>query len=337
MSDTGQLIQVLVIEDNPGDYLLVEDFLLEKFTAIKITHCKSFSDGKKLLHENVKFSVILLDLILQDLQREELVDSVQKTFKNTPIIVLTGYTDLNLARSLLAKGVSDFLLKDEINPELLYKTVVYAIERENFIIGLENSKNTYQNLFDFTPQPMWLFDNESLLFLDVNEAAIEKYGYSRDEFLKMTIRDIRPTSENILLNQSLAERSIIKNTFFAGIFDHLIKSGEKIQVEIYSRFFEYNSSKATLVLANDITEKLHHMNVIESQNDKLRKIAWTQSHETRAPLARLMGLVNLLEIDSVPNKDVKFLFEQLKLSANELDEIICKLVKESKTINSKND
>ncbi|MEB2782041.1 response regulator [Algoriphagus sp. C2-6-M1] len=337
MSDTGQLIQVLVIEDNPGDYLLVEDFLLEKFTAIKITHCKSFSDGKKLLHENVKFSVILLDLILQDLQREKLVDNVQKTFKNTPIIVLTGYTDLNLARALLAKGVSDFLLKDEINPEILYKTVVYAIERENFIIGLENSKNTYQNLFDFTPQPMWLFDNESLLFLDVNEATIEKYGYSRDEFLKMTIKDIRPTSENIFLNQSLAERSIIKNTFFSGIFVHLLKSGEKIQVEIYSRFFEYNSSKATLVLANDITEKLHHMNVIESQNDKLRKIAWTQSHETRAPLARLMGLVNLLEIDSVPNKDVKFLFEQLKLSANELDEIICKMVKESKTINSKNE
>ncbi|MEB2775426.1 PAS domain S-box protein [Algoriphagus sp. D3-2-R+10] len=288
---------------------------------------EAFEEGKVLCY--------LLDLVFPDFQGNELVEIIQRTFKNTSIIILIGYTDLKLARTLLSKGVSDFLLKDEINPEVLYKTVVYAIERENFIVGLENSKNTYQNLFDFTPQPMWLFDNKTLQFLDVNEAAIEKYGYCKDEFITLTIRDIRPKSGNVDLNKFLAKRHSEKMTFYAGIFDHLTKSGKNIQVEIYSRFFEFNSKKATLVLANDITEKLHHINVIENQNDTLRKIAWTQSHETRAPLARIMGLVDLLEIDMNPNQEVSFLFEQIKISAKELDEIIRKMVKESSTINIK--
>ena len=60
-----------------------------------------------------------MDFGLPDLQKEELVEKVQITFKNTPIDVLIGLTDLNLARTLLAEGATDFLLKDEINPEIL--------------------------------------------------------------------------------------------------------------------------------------------------------------------------------------------------------------------------
>ena len=333
MKDINQSIKILVFEDNAGDYLLVEDFLIEKFNTPKITQCKSFSEIEKFSDDYANFSVILLDLDLIDLQKEELVENVQGIFKNTPIVVLTGYTDLILARSLIAKGVSDFLIKDEINPELLYRTIVYAIERENFIKGLEQSKNTYQNLFNFSPQPMWLFDNHSLAFLDVNEATIDKYGYSKVEFLKMTIIDILPKSQNRLLDESLNERSSTKKSFVAGIFTHSRKSGENIYVEIFSRFIEYNSLNATLVLANDITEKLHHLNVIETQNVKLRKIAWTQSHETRAPLARFMGLLSLLEIDMDANEEVKFLFKQLKISADELDDIIRRMVKETEIIN----
>lgn len=336
MTDTFKSIEVLVLEGNLGDYFLVEDFLIEKFISPKITHCKNFSEALKLLNKNVKFSIILVDLVLQDFQGKELVENVQRAFKNTPIVVLTGYTDLKLARTLLSKGVSEFLFKDEINPQLLYKTVVYAIERENFIVGLEKSKYTYQKLFNFSPQPKWLFDNKTQLFLDVNEATIEKYGYSKDEFLKMTIRDIRPKSENKVLDKILADKYSIKKSFNAGIFDHLTKSGKTIQVEIYRRFFKFNSHNASLVLANDITEKLHHIKVIENQNDKLRKIAWTLSHETRAPLARIMGLVDLLDDDMADNNEVNFLFEKIKLSAKEMDEIICKMVKESRTINLEN-
>ena len=316
MKDTSHSIEILVIEDNLGDYLLVEDYLIEKFSTPKITHCKSFTASAKLAAEQATFSVILLDLVLPDFQKEKLVEKVQGIFKDTPIVVLTGYTDVNLARSLIAKGVSDFLIKDEINPELLYRTIVYAIERENFVIGLEHSKNTYQNLFNFSPQPMWLYDNDSLAFLDVNEATIDKYGYSKDEFLKMTLKDIRPKSENELLDKSLTDRAVVKKSFYAGIFEHLLKSGEIVNVEIHSRFIEY---------------------VIENQNTKLKKIAWSQSHETRAPLARFMGLVSLLEIDMNASEDVKFLFKQLKISADELDEIIRRTVNESQTINLKKD
>jgi PAS domain S-box-containing protein len=306
--------------------------LNEKFIQLELQNCSSYKDSEELFNNGNQYSIILLDLILKDLNKEELVNKIQIASKNTPIIILTGYTNLELARNLLAQGVSDFLLKDELSPEILYKSIVYALERENFIEGLNNSRLMYQNLFNFSPQPMWLFDNDSLKFLDVNEAAVNKYGYSRDEFLKLTLKDIRPKEEVIHLENSLEKRKVDKS-LFAGVFKHVNKSGEVMIVETYSREIEYQNTKASLVSAIDITEKVNSLAVIEKQNSQLKEIAWHQSHVVRAPLSRILGIIHLLELESLHSEDAPFLLEQLKKSGEEMDNIIRNIVKETKSLN----
>ncbi len=332
MIKDSQPLSILIIEDNLGDFVLLEDYLLEKFDAIQIIHEESFESAIFTIKSGKKINIILLDLVLPDLQGQTLTEKIQMQTADIPIIILTGYADIALARKILSMGVSDFLIKDEINPEILYKSIVYSLERKSFIRGLDKTKKTYQDLFNLSPQPMWLYDISSLHFLDVNQAAIVKYGYTFEEFKSMTIRDIRPKNEIKFLEDSITQHTLNESYGFAGVFTHILKSGQNISVEIYSSNIEYNDKLVRLVLVNDVTDKLEHLKKIETQNMKLKNIAWTQSHIVRAPLSRILGIINLLELEAFNSDDLPYLINQLKLSGNELDVIVQNIVKESKSL-----
>ena len=119
---------------------------------------------------------------------------------------------------------------------------------------LENSEARYRLLFDSNPHPMWVYDLETLAFMTVNDAAVIKYGYSRDEFLAMTIRDIRPREDVPRLLQNIA--SLQPGVDHAGVWRHLKKDGSLIDVEIVSHTLSLQGRSAELVLANDVTERL---------------------------------------------------------------------------------
>lgn len=79
----------------------------------------------------------------------------------------------------------------------------------------------------------------------------------------------------------------------------------------------------------DISETLHHINTIKMQNAKLRNIAWTQSHVVRAPISRILGIINLIEEEGENFNEIQFWLQQLKISTTEMDDIIKNIVKET--------
>ncbi|WP_114782656.1 PAS domain S-box protein [Botryobacter ruber] len=203
-------------------------------------------------------------------------------------------------------------------------------ERKLAEIELEKSEEKYRNLFDLNPSPMWVFDVNNLQFIDVNEAAVRLYGYSKDEFLGMTIKDIRPVEELEKLEAVLTNSR--SNRFFHDVFIHVKKNGEVIDVDIKSDTVNLGDRIARLVLATDITDQLKHIKAVEEQNKKLREIAWMQSHIVRAPLARIMGIVDLLDNyppEKVRNKDF---LPMISSSAHELDEIIREIVRKAERV-----
>src|SRR6267154_4761618 len=110
----------------------------------------------------------------------------------------------------------------------------------------------YRLLFERNPQPMWVFDLDSLAFLAVNQAALEQYGHSREEFLSMTIKDIRPTEDVSALVEDISRRGA--GIEKAGLWKHRRKDGALIDVEITSQGVDWEGRSARLVLANDINK-----------------------------------------------------------------------------------
>src|SRR5205807_4475766 len=131
------------------------------------------------------------------------------------------------------------------------------------------SEHRYRVLFDDNPLPMWVCDRATLLFLDVNKAAIRIYGYSRDEFLAMTIKDIRPPERIPELLKDLASLDEDLKT----VTMHRRKDGGLLNVEITRHVIQYGDREAILVLANDLTEKLRAQHSEALANEVLDTVA----------------------------------------------------------------
>lgn len=186
---------------------------------------------------------------------------------------------------------------------------------------LAASEKRYSDLFHLNPLPMFVFELSTLRYIDVNRAAVEHYGYSREEFLSMTILDIRPTEDAALVKTTVAEHQNEPQTRLEGIFRHQKKNGEIIRVDIESTIITYHGLQCKIVLAKDVTEQIRYIEAIEGQNKKLKEIAWMQSHVIRAPLSRIMGLLPLLGKQRA-NKEQQQIYEYLVTSADELDRVI---------------
>jgi PAS domain S-box-containing protein len=195
-------------------------------------------------------------------------------------------------------------------------------ERKIANLLLLESEKRYSDLFDLSPLPKWVVDTETLCFLDVNAAAIKKYGYSRDEFLSMTIKDIRPPEDIGKVEELIKEINNTDGLTKRGTFTHKKKDGELIQVDIQSNNMDYRGKKAKLIIAHDITDQLKHIIEIEKQNKKLKEISWIQSHIIRAPLVRIMGLIPIIKNLASDDPEREKVLEYLASSANELDDVI---------------
>ncbi len=204
------------------------------------------------------------------------------------------------------------------------------IKVEQALHELEESEKRYSDLFQLSPLPKWVYDVETLRFLDVNQTAIRHYGYSYDEFLNMTIKDIRPEEELSNLEEAIHASTAGGGLFYEGVFIHQNKQGKRLNVEIKSNAISFKGKMAKVIVANDITERLAYFNALEQQNKKLQEISWIQSHVIRAPLSRLMGLIYLLKNKTSQSElSEKSIIDHIENSAEELDLKIKEIIEKS--------
>ncbi|MGI8609271.1 MAG: putative bifunctional diguanylate cyclase/phosphodiesterase [Candidatus Dormibacteria bacterium] len=127
--------------------------------------------------------------------------------------------------------------------------------------AVHSNEETFRALFADNPHAMWVYDLETLEFLEVNDAAILQYGYTRDQFMAMRITDIRPAEDHDRLMAELrSPRPRLQRT---GKWRHLCHDGSLLQVEITSHLLDFRGREAALVLAHDVTVK-------EELGDQLR-------------------------------------------------------------------
>ena len=135
---------------------------------------------------------------------------------------------------------------------------------------LRESAKHYQLLFDRNPLPMWVFDLQSLRFLAVNDSAIDHYGYSREEFLAMTIEQIRPAEERARLTSFLREEPDTCAT--RGHFVHSTKGGQRMEVEVFADSILMSGRPARLILARDITVERSSVRALQDSEERYRTL-----------------------------------------------------------------
>lgn len=188
---------------------------------------------------------------------------------------------------------------------------------------LQQSEKQYRTYFDDNPTPMWIYDRKTLKFIAVNDAAVFNYGYTKDEFYNMTILDIRPLEHAGKVVESANNfETPYKNS---GNWHHKRKDGSDIHVHITSHLTQSNNEQHVMIMAKDITKRLKTESQLKQaneelkrQNEILREISWSQSHNVRRPLASILGLLNVLRISN-NELEKELCINYIEISAAELD------------------
>jgi PAS domain S-box-containing protein len=153
---------------------------------------------------------------------------------------------------------------------------------------LAAAERQYREMFEGHPESMWVLEAQSLAFLSVNDAAVLRYGYSREEFLAMSILDILPQEE---VQAAIARFQKTENgqTFVAGVSMHYRKDGSLIEVELANHKMQFGGRQAYSVLARDVTERNRNERSLRESEERLRLLAGRLQQvreEERARLAR---------------------------------------------------
>lgn len=204
--------------------------------------------------------------------RNKVADPVGNVIKEGVVVGLANHT------ILISKSGKEFPIADSGAPvfdddgELNGVVLVFRDQTDEYFYRreLEQSNNLYKLMFEANPQPMWIYDLATLAFLEVNNSAVQHYGYSREEFLGMTLRDIRPPEDvDALLNDILKTDQELNN---AGAWRHLKKDGTIIQVLIRSHKLYYQGKEARHVMVSDITDLINAKEKISNAEQYYRSL-----------------------------------------------------------------
>ena len=199
-------------------------------------------------------------------------DDREATVVETSRIEAPGTTSFAFENRYLCKdGSYKWLSWNAVSvPEqrLTYAVARDITERKRVEIELSASEDRYRKLFDLNPQPVWVFDRDSLRFLTVNKAAVQIYGYSQDEFLSMTICDIRPAEDVPALIENVS--SLYEGKRGVGVWRHRKKDGSIMSVEITSYSLTFCGRPAEFVIAVDITESKRAEDALRKSEEHLR-------------------------------------------------------------------
>jgi len=255
----NQTLRILHLEDNPTDSQLVRDQLAHEGIAAEISLVEHREDFVAAL-EKGKWDLVLADYRLPDFTGLEALKLVREKFPALPFILMSGTIGELAAIESLKAGATDYVLKQnrERLPSSIRRAVAEAAERarrEQAEADLRQSEKQYRLLFQGNPHPMWVFDLEKMHILEVNESAMDHYGFSREEFLAMSLTDLRVPERKSPENHSVWDAKSQ-----GVVWLHRRKDGSTMDMEVVWTPLVFRGRLAALAMATDVTDRRRNAN-----------------------------------------------------------------------------
>jgi hypothetical protein len=260
--DSGEILglNIVVLEDDPvaSDLLVVR--LKQEGLAFSPQIAHNRSDFQKFF-PNDSIDLVLADSHLEDWTGVDAVRWLRQSGNNVPFILVAGTLGEEQAIECVKAGVNDYVLKHNLSrlPHAIRRAMTEARlleERDAAALEIRRSEEQYRLLFESNPHPMWVSDPVGSEFLAVNRAAIDRYGYSEQEFLQMKMEDLRPVEERGVLDLDKNELRRKGLGVYGELWRHRRNDGSIIDVEITSQLIPFRGREARLFLVHDVTNSL---------------------------------------------------------------------------------
>jgi len=180
-----KIIRIILVEDNPGDAIIIQEMLKEIYdNQFDLHRFQRVDEGLKHLNED--FDIMLLDLNLPDSQGIETFNTMNNHAPELPIIILTGLIDEELAINIVSEGAQDYLVKGQIDKQLLSRSIKYSIERKRIEIDLRNSEEKYRLMVEKIESGLFLINSKNEISY-VNRQMADMLGYRMDDLINQDV------------------------------------------------------------------------------------------------------------------------------------------------------
>ncbi len=324
------LLRVLIVEDFEDDMLLVLRELRRGGYTVESVRVETSAAMQAAL-EQQQWDLIVADYSLPAFSAPQALQLLQSLNLDLPFIIVSGKIGEETAVAAMKAGAHDYLIKGNLARlvpavERELREAVERQKRHSAEQALRESEERYRLLFESNPNPMWVFNLETLAFLAVNQAAITHYGYSKDEFLSMVLSDICPEQD---VSSVLPQDQLTPGQTHKGIYKHVKKDDKLIDVETLAHTFSFTGKPASLVLVNDITEKKQlEAQLLRAQRlESLGTLASGIAHDFNNILTPILAASQLLPL-KLPDLDertlgiLKLIEDSTKRGANLIKQIL---------------
>jgi PAS domain S-box-containing protein len=268
----GDSLRVLIVEDSEDDALLCLRELRRGGFDIASERVETAESMKAAL-ERAPWDLVLSDYTMPRFSAPDAFRVLRATDLDVPFIIVSGTVGEEAAVLAMKLGVHDYLVKGKL------ARLVPAVERElreaegrrahrRAEKDLSVAEAKYLAIFEASPLAIWVFDVGTLEFVAVNEAAVRQYGYSRAEFMRLTLLDLRPEEDHEALRESLRTRA---SSVAPQPWRHKRKDGTIVLVEIEGHDLTFAGRAARLSLIMDVTERTQVQETLRLTEEQLRQ------------------------------------------------------------------
>jgi two-component system cell cycle sensor histidine kinase/response regulator CckA len=314
-------LRLLLVEDTDADAQLV-------LRALRKTHGpfehRVASTAESIVRElrGFKPQIVLTDHHLPGFTGHDALQIILAEAPGTAVIVVTGSLSEEGAADYIKAGATDFVVKDNLHrlEAAVTRALMLASANEKQRRAEERlaaEQERQRAFFSASPLPMWIYDRSTLALVDVNDRAVEHYGYSRAEFLRMTIRDLRPEEELARFDETLAIQQQAR--YNAGIWKHRKKDGTIIEVDVVTTDLLIEGRQLRLAALNDVTEQRRlAAEMEESQRmEAIGRLAGGVSHDFNNLLTVIEASTEFLLIELPAKGSVRDDVELIRSAARE--------------------
>src|ERR1051326_5704518 len=304
-----QPIRVLLIEDSEADYLLTRRMLTSiEDQVIDLEWASTWQTGIEAIRR-ASHDVCLLDYRIGDGDGLELLKESRKTFHKIPVILLTGIPDYRLDLEAMELGAADFLVKDQITPALLERSIRYAIAQARTLreIGrqqdeLRTSELRFRSVFQSAADAIILAD-ENAKIIAWNRGAETIFGYREEEIVGADLESLMPEAYRLKHRAGFERFRTTGRSQLVGKtaeLEGLRRDGTVFPLELSLASWRSNEGIYFTGIIRDITERKHaeqlRLAKEAAEEASLAKSSFVarMSHELRTPLHAIIGFTNLL-------------------------------------------
>ncbi|MGA1823212.1 MAG: ATP-binding protein [bacterium] len=296
MNDT--LIKILLIEDNPGDARLIQEMLVQaRDIQFDLKNVERLSKGIDHLTAE-GFDMVLLDLFLPDSHGIETFSRLHSMAPKIPTIVLTALDDESMAVRAVREGAQDYLVKGQVDTNLLVRSVRYAFERFKAEKIIRDSEAQFRALSENSPNMIFISKEDKVLY--ANKKCEEIMGYKRKEFYSpnFNIFSLNPAESRDMAKENLSAHVIGKQVH---PFENTIitKTGKKIKTIFTTKSIDYKGEKAVLGIVTDITKLKEAEDILKRDKDAFERLVNKKTEELLATQEKLANIKRLSDIGAL--------------------------------------